>query len=86
MAIVLQPEKREKITINLNGPEGNVFTLLGYATSFSKQLGIDSQPILAEMMSKDYTNAVQVFNKYFGENVILETTSESLYKILTNQA
>jgi hypothetical protein len=67
-------EKNKKpgpIEIDLTGPDGNVFVLLGYAKTFSKQLGIDAKEIHMKMMSGDYENAVSVFDYYFGDFVIL---------------
>ncbi len=61
-----------RIIIDLTGPEGNAFALMGMATNFAKQLHIDPNPIIAEMKSSDYENLIQVFDKYFGDWVILE--------------
>ncbi len=60
-----------KIEIDLTGPEGNVFVLMGHATQLARQLGLDAKGICALMMSSDYENAVEVFDSYFGEYVIL---------------
>ena len=65
-------ERNEPIIIDLTGPDGNAFALMGYASSFSRQLGIDKEPIIKEMMSGDYENLIQVFDKHFGKFVILE--------------
>ena len=62
---------RDKRQIDLTGPEGNVFYLLGAAKGYAKQLGLDFDQIQKEMMSGDYENAVQTFDKYFGEFVDL---------------
>ena len=64
-------EKASKVEIDLTGPQGNVFVLIGYAKNFAKQLGLEPNEIQKEMMSGDYENAVNVFDKYFGEFVIL---------------
>lgn len=61
-----------EMVIDLTGPEGNAFVLLGYANKFAKQLDIDGEKILEEMKSGDYVNLVKVFDKYFGDFVILE--------------
>lgn len=60
-----------KIEIDLTGPDGNAFVLLGYAKDLSKQLGIDYKKVETEMTSSDYENLLNVFDKYFGEYVIL---------------
>jgi hypothetical protein len=58
--------------IDLTGPDGNAFALMGYAQSFAKQLGIPSAPIINEMMAGDYEYLLEVFESYFGHVVILE--------------
>jgi hypothetical protein len=60
------------IIIDITGPEGNAYALMGYAKQFAKQLGIDSKPIIEKMMSGDYENLLEVFDNEFGDFVILE--------------
>lgn len=62
--------------IDLKGPEGNAYVLLGYARSFAKQLSLDPEPITKEMMASDYENLIQVFDKYFGSFVTLVRPSK----------
>jgi hypothetical protein len=64
-------EKQEQIEIDLTGPDGNVFYLIGQGGRFCKQLGLNSEVFSARMMSGDYENAVKVFEEYFGEFVTL---------------
>jgi hypothetical protein len=59
------------IEIDLTGPQGNVFFLIGTANNLAKQLGLDGKAIQAEMMSGDYENAVNVFDANFGHFVTL---------------
>jgi hypothetical protein len=59
------------IEIDLTGPQGNAFYLLGTASNLAKQLGLDSDTILNEMKSGDYENLLQVFDSYFGDFVTL---------------
>ena len=63
------------IVVDLTGPDGNAFALIGLATRLAKQLGIDSHTInviKTKMMSGDYEHLLEVFDKYFGDFVILE--------------
>jgi len=60
------------IVIDLTGPDGNAFALMGYARRFAKQLKIDSNKVIGEMVSGDYENLINVFDSYFGDYVILE--------------
>lgn len=62
----------KKPVIDLTGRDGNAFALMGYAMNYAKQLGMDGNKITEEMRSGDYENLIQVFDKYFGEYVILE--------------
>ena len=70
-------EKRapKEIVIDLTGPDGNAFALMGHAKSFAKQLGFTQEEItviLNDMMSGDYEHLVQVFDDNFGSFVVLE--------------
>jgi len=65
-------EQTGPIIIDLTGPDGNAFALMGYANRFAKQLGLDGKAITNEMMSGDYENLLEVFDKNFGDFVILE--------------
>ena len=58
------------IEIDLTGPQGNVFFLIGTA-NLAKQLGLDSKAIQAEMMKGDYEHLVNTFDKHFGHFVTL---------------
>lgn len=60
------------LTIDLTGPDGNAFFLLGYAKRLAKQLDLNYNKISTEMMAGDYENLLEVFEKYFGEFVQLE--------------
>lgn len=60
------------IIIDLTGPDGNAFVLLGMAQQWAKQLGLDYTKIVEEAESSDYENLLQVLDKYFGDYIILE--------------
>jgi hypothetical protein len=53
-------------TIDLRGPDGNAFVLLGAAKRFATQLGLDGDKICDEMRTGDYDHLVSVFSKHFG--------------------
>jgi hypothetical protein len=65
-------QPQTEIVIDLTGPEGNAFVLMGYASRFAKQLGWDADQIITEMQAGDYENLIEVFDGYFGDFVILE--------------
>ena len=60
--MILEKPKQTGITIDLTGPQGNAFFLLGTATDICKQLGYDSKPVLDDMKSGDYENLLNVFD------------------------
>ena len=60
------------IIIDLTGPDGNAYALMGYAKRFAKQLDYDHKMIIDKMTSGDYENLLNVFDQYFGKFVILE--------------
>ncbi len=62
---------RSTIEIDLTGPDGNAFALIGTASRLAKQLGLDANQIKTEMMGGDYENLIRVFDKHFGEFVTL---------------
>jgi hypothetical protein len=58
--------------IDLTGPEGNAWVLLGHARNYARQLGLNGDTIMEQMMAGDYENLLAVFDSYFGDFVILE--------------
>jgi len=64
-------EKETKLEIDLTGPDGNVFTLIGIGGRLCKQLGKNSDIFTRRMMSGDYENAINTFEEYFGDFVTL---------------
>ena len=65
--------KHKPIEIDLSGPEGNPFVLLGYAARLGKQIyGYDkTEEILEEMKLSTYELLILTFDKYFGTVVTL---------------
>ena len=61
-----------EVVIDLTGPDGNAFALMGYANRFANQLKLPSEKIISEMREGDYEHLLQTFDKYFGDYVILE--------------
>jgi len=64
-------DKKGKFEIDLTGSQGNAYCLIGYAKTFCRQLGKDFEKISKEMMSGDYENLLKVFDREFGEYVVL---------------
>jgi hypothetical protein len=65
--------KKQKlgIEIDLTGPDGNAFVLIGMASRLAKQLGKDGRAIQKEMIDGNYEHLVNTFDKHFGEFVTL---------------
>ena len=69
--MIKSKKQKSGIEIDLTGPDGNAFVLISKASNLAKQLGLDKDAIQKEMMSGDYENLVNVFDKHFGEFVTL---------------
>ena len=62
------------IEIDLTGPEGNAFCLLGIAQNLCGQLGYDklkTERILREMRLTDYEGLLYTFDREFGTLVTM---------------
>lgn len=68
-------DNKGPLVIDLTGPEGNAFVLLGYAKRLAREIGmngVEAKNIQTEMTSGDYEHLVETFDKHFGDFVILE--------------
>lgn len=63
--------ERRGLEIDLTGPDGNAFVLMGYASNLAKQLKKDEDAIREDMQSGDYEHLVEVFDREFGDYVTL---------------
>tara|TARA_R100001460_G_scaffold46115_1_gene83578 strand:+ start:7266 stop:7490 length:225 start_codon:yes stop_codon:yes gene_type:complete len=73
--MIRKKQPQRKVIIDLTGPDGNAFVLMGYARRFARQLGYskeDQDQLLELMTSGDYENLLEVFDDHFGSFVILE--------------
>ncbi len=64
-------EKPTVLEIDLTGPQGNAFFLLGQARKLAKALQLDANAICTDMMSSDYEHLLEVFESHFGDFVTL---------------
>jgi|TARA_R100000479_G_C6215558_1_gene139752 hypothetical protein len=69
--MIKKKRKKSYMEMDLTGPEGNVYVLIGTAMNLARQFGYDDEMIKEQMMSGDYENAVQTFDKHFGDYVTL---------------
>jgi len=61
-----------KKIVDLQGPEGNAFFLLGLARILAEAMELkqpDGPAIQHEMLNGDYTHLLKVFKRYFSEHV-----------------
>jgi len=74
MAILERKQKSSTIEIDLTGPEGNAFVLLGIAQKLARQLDYspeEIQDLMLEMKGSDYEYLLQTFDDHFGKYVNL---------------
>ena len=63
--------QKRGLEIDLTGPDGNAYVLIGYASNLAKQLKKDENAIKEDMESGDYEHLVEVFDREFGDYVTL---------------
>lgn len=74
MIIDKKRASKQYIEIDLNGPDGNAFALIGITMNVLKQLKRDSterDKIRKEMMSGDYENLLQVMEREIGPWIVM---------------
>ena len=62
---------KDKIEIDLQGPNGNAFMLLAVAKDLAHKLDMDWDMIHTEMTSRDYEWLLQVMDHHFGDFIIM---------------
>ena len=70
--MIRKKQATKEIVIDLTGPDGNAYNLLGLAKRLNIGLGLNDDGLLERMMSGNYENLIQEFDKAFGHIVILE--------------
>jgi hypothetical protein len=69
--MILTKPIKSTIEVDLTGPQGNAFYLLGLAKSLSVRYSLDGVQVQKEMTAGDYENLIEVFDNYFGGIVTL---------------
>jgi hypothetical protein len=80
---ILSKLKKTKPQMDLSGPEGNVFVLIGTGLGLGKELGWNEEELDTfkdEMMSSDYTHAVETFDLNFGRYIDLIMADPKAHK------
>jgi hypothetical protein len=60
------------LIVDLTGPDGNAFVLLGMAKRWARDLQLDFKSIQAEAMAGNYEHLLSVLDNHFGDYVIFE--------------
>ena len=68
---IKEKDLSRRLEIDLKGPDGNAWALMGYASRLAKQLGKDEPAIVKRMQSGDYESLLKVFDEEFGDYVDL---------------
>ena len=70
--------RRTQEPIDLDGPDGNAFTLIGVAMKLAPQLGLCPKRVVEEMKEGDYIDLLLAFDSIFGNVVNTTTCNEQL--------
>jgi hypothetical protein len=73
----LKTKSSERV-IDLDGPDGNAYVLLGLASGWARQLGLDEEAVTDWMKKGDYVNLLAVFDHYFGRICTLQSSNQAL--------
>lgn len=71
---IREKDRSAKLVIDISGPAGNAFALIGTAARFGRQIGLHEDEIkdLQErMMEGDYEHLIECFDETFGDYVDL---------------
>jgi len=78
---ILKTAPQKKPIIDLTGPQGNAFSLIGLAVTTGEEFGwseLAVEGVRQEMINGDYKNLVETFDKHFGEVIDLNLAGMEL--------
>lgn len=70
--MIRKKQENQLTVIDLTGPMGNAYQMLQYTRDLGEKMGLDYRLIQKQMTAGDYENLIKVFDRYFGDHVILE--------------
>jgi hypothetical protein len=76
--MTIQEKTHTTALIDLDGPDGNAFALMGVAKRLAPQLGLDPEKVIGEMQEGDYVDLLIAFDDIFGNVVNTTTGNEGL--------
>lgn len=65
--MTIKSKNNHKPFIDVSGPGGNAYAIIGCAVYWAKKMGKDHDSIVERMMAGDYENLLSVFDSEFGE-------------------
>jgi len=77
--MIKKKPETQGIQIDLDGPQGNAFNILGIASKLGKQLGKtpdELKKIQEDMTSGDYRHLIEVFENHYGKYVVMYSSRE----------
>jgi len=80
--MIRKPKSGESTVINLDGPDGNAFVLMGILSRSLKMSGLNPKEALEEMRSGTYHDLLRVFDRYCGSTFTLVTEDQTLIDAL----
>ena len=80
MAVIAAEEYNQPRVLDLGGPDGNAYTLLGLAHGLLKRTKHDPDIFIQIMKADDYGHLVRTFNEMFGDyfTIVLPPDAETL--------
>ncbi len=75
---IQKKSQHTKALIDLDGPDGNAFALMGYAKVLAPQLGLSAERVVEEMKEGDYIDLLIAFDSIFGNVVSITTGNDEL--------
>jgi hypothetical protein len=69
--MIIKKKKPKHIEIDLDGPQGNAYTLLGIAKQLCAALDKDYEDVSKRMKAGNYNNLIQVFEEEFSDFVTM---------------
>jgi len=66
---MLKKKMGGKMQLDLTGPDGNAYVVLGTCSRIARQLKIDWEPIQTEATSGDYEHLLKTLQTHFGDYI-----------------
>lgn len=84
--MIVRKDINESITIDLDGPDGDAFSIMGIVNFILKKSSVKDykiEIIMNDMMSGDYNHLIKIADEVVGSIVTFETQNDELLNILS---